>query len=68
MKTSAFSFSSFACIGRELCGYRLPAFLLLKLVPVYKVMLNKMIPLSLYKLLFEFENAFIIHFCTSLFI
>ena len=40
-----------------------PAFLFWNLY----LQLNKMI-LYLYRLLFEFENAFIIHFCTSLFI
>ena len=48
----------------QLCGYR-PLLFILKLVSA--IQLNKMI-LYLYRLLFEFENAFIIHFCTSLFI
>ena len=36
-------FAFFACNDRKLCGYRPPAFLLLKPVPVYKIVLNKMI-------------------------
>ena len=64
MKSWAFWF--LFCVMVGCCAGTGPCFLFWNLYLQY-LQLNKMI-LYLYRLLFEFENAFIIHFCTSLFI